>query len=93
MNPVRVRMMRVFRLKYHISRPELGRESGLSPQRISEIELSTEPELTDETRAKMQGAFEAVMERRLSQCREMARDFERSKGALFDGVEETAYEL
>ena len=37
---MQVRKMRLLRHKHQITRPELGRACALSPQRISEIELS-----------------------------------------------------
>ena len=39
---MQVRKMRLLRHKYGISNPDLSRICGLSPQRISEIELSGE---------------------------------------------------
>ena len=49
---MQVRKMRLLRHKHGITRPELGRVCALSPQRISEIELSVAG-LAPETAARV----------------------------------------
>ena len=90
---MRARKMRLLRIKYQISRLELGEVCGLSPQRISEIELNAEPEATEETLIKVQSAFAAVIERRRRALEALEQDFANHKKTLLEGVEETTYEL
>ncbi len=52
-----VRKLRVLRLKYHISLTELSQTSGLSSQRISQLELST-GHVTDGTVHKLLDGLE-----------------------------------
>ena len=59
---MQVRKMRILRHKHGITRPELGRACALSPQRISEIELSGTG-LIPETKEKLQRGFESVVQK------------------------------
>jgi len=87
-----VRKMRLLRHKYNISRNELAEECGLSPQRISEIELG-EAALSLETKKKLERAFSYVHYRRLQNCSALREDLFSNLETLFDPVEETIYEL
>lgn len=89
---MQVRKMRLLRHKYGITCPELGRACGLSPQRISEIELSAQ-RLTPVTEEKLRQAFSLVAEERRCQLSSLHCDLEHYSKSLFDAVEESAYEL
>ena len=86
---VQVRKMRLLRHKHRITYLELGRACGLSPQRISEIELSAE-ELSPAAVEKLRRAFFAVAERREAGVKELYADLARYESSLF---EEEGYEL
>ena len=89
---MQVRKMRLLRHKHSIARRELGRACGLSPQRISEIELSVEG-LTPATEEKLRRAFYAVAAQRNASVQSLTGDLARHEGSLFDAVEEVGYEL
>lgn len=89
---MQVRKMRLLRQKHHITRTDLGRACGLSPQRISEIELSVQ-RLTPVTEEKLRQAFSLVAEERRCQLSSLHCDLEHYSKSLFDAVEESAYEL
>ena len=89
---MQVRKMRILRHKHGITRPELGRACALSPQRISEIELS-ETGLIPETQEKLRRGFESVAQRREDALRSLRDDLARHGESLFEPVEETGYEL
>lgn len=90
---MQVRIMRILRLKYNISLAELARVCGVSSQRISEIELNTEPEITPKTAAKIADAFNIAAERRRRELRRFRKDYEKYKDSLMECVEEIGYEL
>ena len=89
---MQVRKMRLLRHKHGITRPELGRACALSPQRISEIELS-ETGLVPETEEKLRRGFETVARRREDALRSSRGDLARHRESLFEPVEENGYEL
>ena len=89
---MQVRKMRLLRHKHGITRPELGRACALSPQRISEIELS-ETGLVPETEEKLRRGFETVVRRREDALRSLRGDLARHGENLFEPVEESGYEL
>ena len=89
---MQVKKMRLLRHKHRITRPELGRACGLSPQRISEIELSVDKP-TPATEEKLWRAFYAVAEQRRANLLSLTGDLARHGGSLFDPVEEAGYEL
>lgn len=89
---MQVKKMRLLRHKHNITRPELGRACGLSPQRISEIELSVEKP-TPATEEKLLQAFYVVAGQRKDRLLSLTGDLERHGGSLFDAVEEAGYEL
>ena len=87
-----VRKMRLLRHKHGITRSELGCACALSPQRISEIELS-ETGLVPETEEKLRRGFETVARRREDALRSLRGDLARHGESLFEPVEETGHEL
>lgn len=89
---MQVRKMRLLRHKHNITRPELGRACGLSPQRISEIELSMTG-LAPETEEKLRRGFESVARRREDALYSLRGDLARHGESLFEPVEESGYEL
>ena len=89
---MQVRKMRLLRHKHQITRPELGRACALSPQRISEIELSVTG-LAPETEEKLRRGFDFVAQRREEALRSLRGDLARHGESLFEPVEETGYEL
>ena len=89
---VQVRKMRLLRHKHGITRPELGRACALTPQRISEIELSGAG-LVPETKEKLRRGFESVAQQREDALRSLRGDLARHGESLFEPVEETGYEL
>ena len=89
---MKVRKMRLLRMKHNISCPELGRAVGLSPQRISEIELgdtSVEPTTIE----KIQSAFSTVIATRTEELHTLRNDYTKHKNDLLNVVEENTYEL
>ena len=89
---MQVRKMRLLRHKHRITRLELGRACGLSPQRISEIELSAE-NLTQATGEKLRKGFYAVAAQREASLASLCGDLARYENGLFEAVEEAVYEL
>ena len=89
---MQVRIMRLLRHPHGIKRPELGRACVLSPQRISEIELSVTG-LAPETEEKLRRGFDFVARRREDALRSLRGDLARHGESLFEPVEETGYEL
>lgn len=87
-----VRKMRLLRHKYGITRVDLGNACGISPQRISEIELNTEG-LTEATMEKIRLGFETILCTKISKTAELFNDFLLHRSTLFDAVKETSYEL
>ena len=89
---MQVRKMRLLRHKHGITRPELGRACVLSPQRISDLELSVTG-LAPETEEKLRRGFDFVARRREDALRSLRGDLARHGESLFEPVEETGYEL
>ena len=89
---MQVRKMRILRHKHGITRPELGCACALSPQRISEIELSGTG-LVPKTEEKLRRGFESVAQRREDALRSLRGDLARHGASLFEPVEEAGYEL
>ena len=89
---MQVRKMRLLRHKHGITRSELGRACALSPQRISELELSG-TRLIPETKEKLRRGFESLAQRREDALRSLRGDLDRHGESLFEPVEENGYEL
>ncbi len=87
-----VRKIRVLRLKYHISLIELSQTSGLSPQRLSQLELYNS-RMTAETARKLTEGLEKVILRREKEQQNLWDDYERHRSSLMEMVRETSYVL
>ena len=85
---MRVRKLRVLRLKYHISLTELSQASGLSSQRISQLELST-GHVTDGTVQKLLNGLEQTISQRLQSQFALQTDFQKHRDSLMELVGET----
>lgn len=90
---MKVRKMRLLRHKYGVLRRDLGELCGLSPQRISEIELNPAPEVSDDTQRRLKSAFKMLIEQRQKQMDDLRHDYMDMESSLLEGVEETTYEL
>lgn len=86
------RKLRLIRQKYHISLQELGDASGISEQRMSEIELNLDS-VQGETLRKIQTGLSSVLSRRFDECCSLQALLEYHYNTLLDVVEETTYEL
>jgi len=74
--------MRNIRLRHNISLAELGRICGLSPQRISEIELNR-AELSLETQRKLCTGLHRVADQRERELDLLRRDLKNQGTSLF----------
>jgi len=89
---MKVRKIRLLRHMFGITCKELGKASGLSAQRESQIELCEEG-ISDATMIKLQTGFEKIILDREKSCKELASAYARHKDTLFDLVMENDYEL
>ena len=64
---MKVRKMRILRHKYHISRKDLATLCGVSPQRISRIELEDYFGLESGMAKRIRDAFETIIAERKSE--------------------------
>ena len=79
---------RAFRMKCRISLAELSQASGVSIQRISQIELMDCP-LTPHIEEQLTRALEVVLLRRNANAAAAIADYREQKGRLFLAVPET----
>ena len=79
---------RAFRMKCRISLAELSQASGVSIQRISQIELMDCP-LTPHIEEQLTRALEVVLLRRSANAAAAIADYREQKGRLFLAVPET----
>lgn len=79
---------RAFRMKCRISLAELSQASGISIQRISQIELMDCP-LTPHIEEQLTRALEVVLLRRNANAVAAIADYREQKGLLFLAVPET----
>lgn len=79
---------RAFRMKCRISLAELSQASGVSIQRISQIELVDCP-LTPHIEEQLTRALEVVLLRRSANAAAAIADYREQKGRLFLAVPET----
>ena len=86
------RKIRLLRQKYHISLQELGHACGVSPQRISEIELTPGP-VSYKTVRRIRGGLEQVIAKRGAMLGELQRDCITHGASILDLVEEIGFEL
>lgn len=89
---MQVRKLRLLRLKYHISLVELGRTSGLTPQRISELELSTGKTM-DATAQKLLNGIEQIIQQRQQEHDALENDYLCYKDSLMELVGVADYGL
>lgn len=89
---MQVRKLRLLRLKYHISLMELSRATGLTPQRISELELGTGNTM-EATEQKLIHGVEQVIRQRQRNHSALQDDFLLHKDTLMDLVGEADYGL
>ena len=87
-----VAKIKLFRMKYGISREELGTACGVSKQRIYELE-NKEAAILPATADKMRRGMEAVLKDRQVWIDAFRSDLEKHRETLMDYVEETTYEL
>lgn len=87
-----VRKLRLLRLKYRISLMELSRTTGLTPQRISEIELNA-GNMQDATVQKLVEGIEQVIFQRQKDHTALQNDFQLHKDTLMEMVGEADYGL
>ena len=79
---------RVFRMKCRISLAELSQASGISIQRISQIELMDCP-MTPHLTELLTRALEIVLLRRSAMAALNIAEYREQKGQLFDAIAET----
>ena len=89
---MQVRKLRLLRLKYRISLMELSRVTGLTPQRVSEIELNA-GNLQDATVQKLVEGIEQVILLRQKAHAALQYDFRLHKDTLMEMVGEADYGL
>ena len=89
---MQVRKLRLLRLKYRISLMELSRTTGLTPQRISEIELNA-GNMQDATVQKLVEGIEQVIFQRQKDLTALQNDFQLHKDTLMEMVGEADYGL
>lgn len=87
-----VAKIKLFRMKYGISREELGTACGVSKQRIYELE-NEEAAILPATADKIRRGMEAVLKDRQVWIDTFRSDLEKHRETLMDYVEETTYEL
>ena len=79
---------RAFRMKCRISLAELSQASGISIQRISQIELMDCP-VTPHLTELLTRALEIVLLRRSAMAALNIAEYREQKGQLFDAISET----
>ena len=79
---------RIFRIQHHITRQELAREAGITPQRISQIELM-ECRPTAQTKVKLIAAMQNALLRRGELASAALLDFQDIKHHLFESSMES----
>lgn len=79
---------RTFRMKCRISLAELSQASGISIQRISQIELMDCP-VTPHLTELLTRALEVVLLRRSAMAAVNIAEYREQKGQLFDAISET----
>ena len=87
-----VAKVKLFRMKYGISRAELGSACGISKQRIYELENEV-ASITPATMDKLRCGMETVLKEREAWIDAFRTDLEKHRETLMDFVEENRYEL
>ena len=90
---MQVRIMRILRMKYHITMAEIADACGISGPRISEIELKIDSEVTPNTAARIADAFTNVAEKKRGELQLLCEDLKLYRNSLMECVEESEYEL
>lgn len=81
------RLMRLLRIKHGITTRELARCTGLSQQRISELEL-TDQQPQEKTKALIAQGFHQVARSRQASHADLMEDLSKYDGMLLAAVEE-----
>lgn len=89
---MQVRKIRNLRLRHRISTVELGHACGLSPQRVSEIELG-DAELSPETQRKLSAGIHLIADQRERELNLLRKDLNSLHTRLFELEEEEHYDL
>lgn len=89
---MKVKRFRILRLRHHISMVELGKACGVSPQRISELELTDHtPEAA--TVCKIQRGFDRVIAQREEKLNNLRQEYTQCRDELMEKVGEYEYEI
>ena len=84
---MQTRRMRLLREKHGVSVTELSRHCGISPQRLSLIELGTKP-ITLHKKRLIEAAFSDLIATRQRDLSALKSDFKKYRNRLLDFVEE-----
>ncbi len=87
-----VAKIKLFRIKYGISRAKLGAACGVSKQRIYELE-NKPAVITPGTAGKLHRGMEAILCERQARVDAFRSDLEKHRDTLTNYVEEHTYEL
>ena len=87
-----VAKVKLFRMKYGISRAELGSALGVTPQWIYALENAT-GSITPTTAHKLFGGMEAIIRQRQTWVDRLHADLLKHGDTLLELVEENSYEL
>ena len=80
------RKMRLLREKHGVSIAELSRHCGVSPQRLSQIELESKANTTH-LKSLVKKAFSGCIKSRQKKLSALASDFQKCKDKLLDFAE------
>ena len=89
---MKARKLRILRKKHGISLHDLSAATGLSPQRISEIELN-QRRITPEVEERVKRGIEKMLAQRKAQVAALRKDYSKHGKTLLKIVEDTTYEL
>ena len=87
-----VAKLMLLRMKYGISRAELGSVCGITPQRIYELEKANYA-ITPATAEKLCCGMDVVLSRRQGWVDALRVDLQKHRSTLLEYVEENRYEL
>ena len=89
---MKARKLRILRKKHGISLHDLSAATGLSPQRISEIELN-QRRITPEVEERIRMGLEKMIAQRKTQAIALWEDYSKHSKTLLKIVEGSTYEL
>ena len=89
---MKARKLRILRKKHGISLHDLPAAAGLSPQRISEIELN-QRRITPEVEEKLKMGLEKMIAQRKTEAAALRKDYSKHGKTLLKIVEDSTYEL